>query len=125
MNKIIVSINPIYVKNILNETKKYEYRRVAAKQDVKSILIYETAPIKMVVAEVEILEVLECSPEELWDKTKDLSGTSKQFFDAYFAGKDIAYAYKLGKVTPYENPKSLKEYGVKYAPQSFIYYNEI
>ena len=65
MNKIIVSINPIYVKNILNETKKYEYRRVAAKQDVKSILIYETAPIKMVVAEVEILEVLECSPEEL------------------------------------------------------------
>ena len=121
MNKIIVSINPIYVKNILNETKKYEYRRVAAKQDVKSILIYETAPIKMVVAEVEILEVLECSPEE----TKDLSGTSKQFFDAYFAGKDIAYAYKLGKVTPYKNPKSLKEYGVKYAPPSFIYCNEI
>ena len=50
MKKIIVSINPEHVKNIINGTKKFEYRTKAAKTDVNKIIIYETTPIKKVVA---------------------------------------------------------------------------
>ena len=53
-NKILISINPEHVANIINGTKKYEYRKIAAKQDVSSIIIYETTPIKRIVAEAEI-----------------------------------------------------------------------
>ena len=88
--KILISINPEHVQNIINGTKKYEYRKIAAKQDVSSILIYETTPVKRIVAEAEILEVLMCSPSELWDKTKEESGISKDFFDEYFKDKEIA-----------------------------------
>ena len=73
-NKILISINPEHVANIINGTKKYEYRKIAAKQDVSSIIIYETTPIKRIVAEAEIAEVIMLPPEELWEQTKDASG---------------------------------------------------
>lgn len=120
-NKILISINPEHVANIINGTKKYEYRKIAAKQDVSSIIIYETTPIKRIVAEAEIAEVIMLPPEELWEQTKEASGISKDFFDRYFKNRQIAYAYRLGEVRIFDTPKTLLEYGVKAAPQSFIY----
>lgn len=119
--KILISINPEHVENILNGTKKYEYRKIAAKKDISSIIIYETTPVKRIVAEAEIIDVLMFTPEELWSQTKDASGIDKVFFDEYFKGREVAYAYKLGKVKKYETPKTLMDYGIKAAPQSFVY----
>ncbi len=119
--KIIISINPIHVDNIIKGVKKYEYRRIAAKQDISSIIIYETTPIKRVVAEAEIVDVLEMTPEELWQLTKEQSGIDKDFFDAYFKNKQIAYAYKLGEIKVFDEPRLLVDYGIKNAPQSFVY----
>lgn len=119
--KILISINPEHVENILKGIKKYEYRKIAAKEDVSSIIIYETTPVKRVVAEAEIIEVLMCPPAKLWEQTKDKSGISKKFFDKYFKGKDLAYAYELGEVKVFETPKALSDYGIKSAPQSFVY----
>lgn len=121
MKNIVISINPEHVKNILNGTKKYEYRTRAAKSDVNKIIIYETTPIKKVVAEAEIIEVLAMDPEDLWEQTSEYSGITKSFFDSYFNNRDIAYAYKIGKVKKYDEPKTLQEFGLKSAPQSFAY----
>lgn len=120
-HKILISINPEHVINIINGTKKYEYRKLVAKQDISSLIIYETTPFKRIVAEAEIAEVIMLPPEELWEKTKDASGISKSFFDRYFKDKQIAYAYKLGDIKVFETPRTLLDYGVKTAPQSFIY----
>lgn len=46
MRKIIISINPEHVDNIIIETKKYEYRTKVAKKDINKLIIYETMPIK-------------------------------------------------------------------------------
>lgn len=119
--RIVISINPQHVENILSGIKKYEYRKIAAKQDISSIIIYETSPIKRIVAEAEIVEVLMMPPEELWQQTKDASGIDEQFFNKYFAGREVAYAYKLGEIKVYAQPKSLMDYGIKAAPQSFVY----
>lgn len=121
MNKIIVSINPRHVNNIINGSKRYEYRTRIASKDVNKLLIYETAPIKKVVAEVDVIEVLSLDPNTLWEQTKDYSGISKKFFDEYFKNRSVAYAYKLGKVKVYDEPKSLIEFGLMTAPQSFAY----
>ena len=121
MNKIIVSINPRHVNNIINGSKRYEYRTRIASKDADKLLIYETAPIKMVVAEADVIEVLSLDPNTLWEQTKDYSGISKEFFDEYFKNRSVAYAYKLGKVKVYDEPKSLIEFGLMTAPQSFAY----
>lgn len=116
-----MSINPRHVNNIINGSKRHEYRTRIASKGVNKLLIYETAPIKKVVAEVDVIEVLSLDPNTLWEQTKDYSGISKEFFDKYFKNRSVAYAYKLGKVKVYDEPKSLIEFGLRTAPQSFAY----
>ena len=69
----------------------------------------------------EVLDMLEDSPEQLWLLTREGAGISKEFYDEYFCGREVAFAYKLGRVHIFETPKELSEFGVKAAPQSYIY----
>ncbi len=122
MCKVLMSIKPEYVDEILSGRKKYEYRKIKAKRpNIDKIIIYCTAPVMKVVAEIEVLEIIENNPETLWKKTKNYAGISKKKYDEYFENKDIAFAYKLGNIIRYDQPKKLKEIGVNYTPQSFIY----
>jgi len=45
MGKIVLSIKPEYTQRILSGDKKYEYRKILAKKDVKKIIIYLRVPI--------------------------------------------------------------------------------
>ena len=121
MKKRLISINPENDEKILSGEKKLEYRTRVAKQQVDTLIIYATKPMMKVVAEVVILDVIATSPEERWNQTKNQSGITKSFFDEYFKDKQVAYAYKLGKVKVYECPKSLLDFGLRMAPQSFAY----
>ena len=122
MSKILISIKPEYVNEILAGRKKYEYRKVKAKKDnINKMIIYATYPIKKVVAEIEILNILEDTPDLIWKLTKEYSGISKSLYDKYYENCDIAIAYQLGKIKKYDKPKNLSELGVLHSPQSFIY----
>ena len=124
MCKMLLSINPEHVKNILQGTKTYEFRKILCKRKVDKIVIYATCPIKRVVGEVEVLDVFEMDKENLWKITEKHSGITKKFFDQYYEGRDTAVAYKLGEVVKYERPRSLADLGVKLAPQSYMYLPE-
>ena len=121
MRKILISINPEYVDLILRKIKRFEYRKSVAQKDIKSIIVYCTYPTKKVVAEVEIKSILSDTPERLWERTNAAGGVGKIFYDAYFAGREIAYAYELGEVLKYTQPKELTDFGFKFAPQSWCY----
>ena len=121
MKKILLSINPEFVEQILNRTKKFEYRTRVAKQDIKAILVYCTYPTKKVVARVLIKNILCDTPENLWNLTYQYSGITKEYFYKYFKNRKLAYAYELGEVIEYKRPKSLEEFGIHYAPQSYVY----
>lgn len=121
MSTILLPINPKYVELILNGTKKYEYRRTKPKKKIDKIIIYETSPTMKIVGEVEVTQTIELEKEKLWIETHLKSGIDKNFYDDYFKNKKSALAFKLGKFTIYETPKELKEFGIKHAPQSFVY----
>ncbi len=121
MCAILLSINPNHVENILNGTKRYEFRKIACKRHVDKILIYSTNPIMKVVGEAEVEDVLIDNPEVIWKKTEKKSGIDKIFFDRYYENREQAVAYKLKNVVKYSEPKELKEYGISSAPQSFQY----
>lgn len=121
MKTILISIKKKYVEMILSGEKRFEFRTRVAKEAVNRLVIYCTAPTKKVVAEAEVIDVLKMSKEELWEITKDFSGSSKEDFMNYFSNSDIAYAYRLGKITIYDEAKELSDFGVKYPPQSFVY----
>lgn len=72
MCKIMLSIKPQYAANILNGSKKFEYRKVRFKREVDKILIYSTHPVMSVVGEAKIEKILENTPQKIWDITKKL-----------------------------------------------------
>lgn len=121
MCQMLLSINPEHVENILAGEKKYEFRKVRCKADVDTIIIYATSPVMQVVAEAEVIGVIEDKPDSVWGQTARYAGISKGFFDSYYEGKEKAVAYHLGKVTRYAKPKLLSDFGLSFAPQSFVY----
>lgn len=121
MCNILISINPEHVENIFNGSKKYEYRKIRCKQDIDKIIIYSTYPIMKVVGEAKVEEILEDSPEKIWNITEKDSGINRKFFDKYYENREKAVAYKLTNIIKYDLPKELSSYGIKYAPQSFVY----
>ena len=62
-----------------------------------------------VVGEAEVLDVIEDYPNDVWEIASEYAGVSKVFFD------------HLGNVKKYAHPSMLSDYGVKVAPQSFVY----
>ncbi len=121
MCKMLLSINPEHVANILNGNKQYEFRKCRCRKDVDLIVIYSTYPIMMVVGEVKIEEIIEGEVLTVWKKTKKHAGITKEFFLKYYEGKNKAIAYRLGAINKYSTPKKLSEFGVSHPPQSFIY----
>lgn len=121
MCNILISINPEHVENIFNGSKKYEYRKIRCKQDIDKIIIYSTYPIMKVVGEAKVEEILEDSPDNIWKETKKYSGIDFKFYKKYFKDRSKAIAYKLTNIKKYNDPKDLASYGIKAAPQSFIY----
>lgn len=121
MSRMLLSIKPEYVKKILSGKKKFEYRKFHCRDDVNTVIIYSTAPEKKVVAEVELLDIVEGDLEYVWQMTKNESGILKRSYREYYKDREIATAYHLGKVTIYDIPKQLSDFGLNYTPQSFAY----
>lgn len=123
--KILLSIRPEYISRIIDGTKGFEYRRQLASKPVNSILLYATSPVKQIIGEVEITGTKSSSPTKLWDQTKKAAGISRKKYREYFRGCKVAHAYVLGEVKKFDTPKSISEFGISHAPQSFAYINEI
>ena len=124
--RVLFSIKPEYAEKILNGTKLFEYRKAVPRNElVRTVVIYATMPVGKVVGEFEVGGVLREKPAALWARTKQASGITRAFFDAYFDGRSQAMAIQVTKPTRYKNPKKLEEVtGSTTAPQSFRYLAE-
>ena len=73
MSTILLPIKPQYVKEILEGRKRYEFRKNKPKRPVTRIVIYASCPQQLVVGEAIIDEILEGSPDEIWNITKEFA----------------------------------------------------
>lgn len=122
MKKILLSIKPCYVAEILAGRKTVEYRkRIPQDNAVSQVLVYSSFPVKRVVAEFTLGGFLSGTPEWLWEQTSNIGGISKDVFDQYFEDKDITYAYQIENLQVFEQPRSLREYGLERGPQDYCY----
>lgn len=121
---IILSIHPSHIEKILSGKKRYEYRK-RIPTNIRYIVVYATAPIKMIVAFIEIDSIIKDSPEIVWKKTKQYAGISEDFFMRYFSNHQDAYAIKIKAAHELQAPKPLTDLKDNIcAPQSYIYLKE-
>ena len=61
---IILSIHPNHIEKIFSGEKMYEYRKYLP-EGIKYIIVYATAPIKLVVAIIEIEKIIKGNIEDI------------------------------------------------------------
>lgn len=116
-----MSIKPKYANKIFTGEKLYELRRQIFQKKVSSIVVYSSSPIMMVIGEVEVEDIIVGTPVSIFQQFEDEICISKDDYFSYFNNTDIAYAIKIGRVNKYHEPKKLSDFGIKRAPQSYIY----
>ena len=122
MKAVLLSIKPEFAHKIFEGSKKFEFRKQVFKDtSVKKVIVYSSSPEQKVIGEFEIETILSDTPNNIWIQTKLYSGISQKFYDEYFKGRDNAYAIKVASTKKYRKEKSLADYNVQSAPQSFAY----
>lgn len=120
--KVLLSIKPEFAERIFNGTKKYEFRKAIFKNpNVKTVVVYASSPVQQVIGEFEIEDILSDDPECLWEKTKEFSGITEEFFFDYFDLRDKGFAIKVKKPKRYKKPLNLRSSFNTAPPQSFRY----
>lgn len=123
--KALLSIKPIFVNEILAGNKRFEYRKKVFKKDVDTVIIYASMPVGKIIGEFTIEAIISNSPSKIWSETKEYSGISSDFFNAYFKGCDEAYAIKIKDFYKYEHPIDPYEEIENFVPpQSYRYVND-
>jgi predicted transcriptional regulator len=121
--KVLLSIKPEYATKIFTGEKKYEYRKIIFKnKNVQRVVVYASSPMRKVIGEFEIDEIISEHPDVIWEKTYKYSGISKNIFERYSNSKDVIHAIRIGKYKLYRKKISLKDkFNIAFAPQSFVY----
>ena len=119
--KVLMSIKPKFVKQILAGTKLFELRKRNFKLEVKTVIIYESSPTKKIVGEFIIDKIIRDTPQKIYLDYSEKLGISKKEYFEYFRNINVVYAIKIKKVIKYEKELTLSDFNVKKAPQSYQY----
>jgi len=124
--KVLLSIKPEFAEMIFAGTKKFEFRRsVFRNPEVKTVVVYATAPIKRVIGEFEIEKIINDELEALWQQTRSYAGIDKKYFLDYFSDMENGYAIKIKKTRKYKKSLCLRKDFKTTPPQSFMYLNAV
>jgi predicted transcriptional regulator len=119
--KVLLSVKPEFALKIFDGTKKYEYRRVIFKKQIDTILVYASDPLKSVIGEFNVGEILHKTPEQLWIDTGIFAGVTKEYFGGYFKNQKMGYAIEIRETRKYQKALSLGDLSLTFPPQSFVY----
>lgn len=120
--KVLLSIKPEFAERIFDGSKKYEFRKAVFKNsDITTVVVYASSPIQRVIGEFEIETIISDSPEKLWKKTKQFAGIEEEFFNEYFADREMGFAIKIKTTKRYKEALCLREHFNVTPPQSFLY----
>lgn len=124
---LLVSIKPNFAEQILDGSKKVEFRRRHPRQiELGSrMLIYASSPIRALIGTAVVFDVVEASPEEVWSVYQDVGGIEHDAFNAYFESSDRAVAIRLRKPVRLDKAIPLDDLRCKWPgfhpPQQFAY----
>lgn len=102
--KVLMSIKPKYVEEILDKKKLFEFRRSVFDADnVEKVVIYASSPIKKIVAEFDVNDIISGTPQTIWDRCKNNAGIDRDSFMEYFSDKDTAFSIVIDNLKVYDS----------------------
>lgn len=121
--RVLLSLKPRFAEAILAGEKTFEFRRALfRRRDVRTVVLYASSPVRKVVGEFVLDEVLTLELDALWGATYQGGGIDRGYFDQYFEGRTTGHALKVRHAHRYCAPLCLHDdLGISHAPQSFRY----
>ena len=105
---LLLSLKPHYADLVFRGQKTVELRRRFLKRmRGHDVFVYTTTPVRTLRGGFRIGKVWTGTPEEVWQTVSESACLDKPDFDAYYAGRDIAYALEIINVWEYETPLTL------------------
>ena len=112
MNKVLISVKPVYAKAIMDLEKKYEFRRripKIAQEHGTKIVLYATKPEASIVGECIVKQAFWADPYSLWSQFgKNTPGETEQDFMKYFLGLEKGWCLELSTPLRYDIPIPLE-----------------
>ncbi len=123
---LLFSIKPHYADLVFQGLKAAELRKqITSYMEDRIVFIYVSSPVKQLRGGFHIGHVWSGPPEEIWDQVSELAAVNKPDFDAYYAGRTIAYALEIINVWEYDTPIGLdtlrNQFKKFVVPQSWRY----
>lgn len=93
---LFISVKPEFAEKILTKEKSIELRKIKPHVEVGDyLIIYASFPVKSVVGFGVIKEIIEVSPEKMWNDFSKCLGIDKERFDSYYGGKEKAIGIEI------------------------------
>ncbi|MCC5916027.1 MAG: hypothetical protein JJU02_01735 [Cryomorphaceae bacterium] len=125
LTSVILSIKPIYAKAIMAGVKKVEFRKKIFKKPVDKVFVYSSSPEKKIIGYFTIGEIIEDSPNKLWEKFSEVGGISKKDFFEYYKNVETGFSIGVDTYEEFEEGVDPADFFEKFcAPQSYIYLEE-
>ena len=106
----LLSIKPVYAREILAGTKTIELRRSAMGLKAGDIvLVYISAPEQRLGFWFRIKTIETLPPEEMWRRYHEHLGIAEVEYRAYFDGASAAVGLHIGELHPLASPVPLAE----------------
>ena len=110
MEPLLLSLKPRYADLVFKGLKKFELRRRSPKNSKgRDVFVYVTNPDRILRGGFRVGNVRIGTPEEIWEIVSESAGLDKSEFDAYYAGRDTAYALEIEDVWECENAPTLDQ----------------
>lgn len=117
MQPVIIAVKPRFAELILSGVKTVEFRKTSC--PAQKFYFYATAPFKKIIGVCRVADRRQGNPDDIWNVYGAYGGITRAEFNAYYAGRNTAFAFILRDVKRYSVPKDLSDFGVKRAPQTF------
>lgn len=125
LTNILLSIKPRYAEAIMNESKRYEFRKSVFRNDaVRDVFVYSTSPIQMIVGAFRMGKIIRDDPQNLWSMLHEYAGIDERAFFQYFEGRHEGFAIEVRSPQEFGDPIDPWALDPDFVPpQSFRYVN--
>lgn len=117
-----MAIHERYADAIMEGVKRVEFRKRRLADDIETVWVYATAPTSKVIGHFSVDEIVQGTPEDIWERYGSVGVIEHDAFFDYYQGRETAVAIIVGSAERLPDPVALDEIVPRPAvPQSFAY----
>lgn len=118
----LMSIHQRYAEAIMDGIKQVEFRKRRLADDIDTVWVYATAPVSKVIGHFSVSEVVQGTPQDIWERYGSVGVIEHDAFFDYYGARETAVAIVVGSAERLPDPVSLDAIDPRPAiPQSFAY----